>query len=273
MGLDDNDNQDVSVEVPQTAKPFVIVSHMPACSHGGGGGAVSSIAVACNEYGDETYLFTAADGSSDIQQWSTDVANAVTWKRLLTGPHHPGATLRALKVLESTEEDSALSLLLLSADGNSLAIWDVVTGNLLGRRFVEPRDDDRDDAASSTSNVSATNTITCVDTDGIHVYVGTETGHVVAYTVKDLCQSIPSTAGQWRAASCPVTTITCGGPGTLGRGGSAPTTVLYTGDAQGTVKQWEIFARDSGQKIEPWPKLTTQRMPKKAHLFPGTMVP
>jgi hypothetical protein len=49
--------------------------------------------------------------------------------------------------------------------------------------------------------------------------------------------------------------------------------VLYTGDAEGVVKQWEVFARATGDaeqtKIEQWPKMASQRLPKKAHLFQG----
>jgi len=92
-----------------------------------------------------------------------------------------------------------------------------------------------------------------------------------------------------------VTALTCGGEGSLSispsvRGSTSTSTntiqrpstsVLLTGGADGTVKQFEIIPRkleqsqdgnsDGGQglKLEHWPRLSTQRMNRRAHMFRG----
>jgi len=86
------------------------------------------------------------------------------------------------------------------------------------------------------------------------------------------------------------TALTCGGEGTLGLspGVGTPnavrrpkTNVLLTGGADGTVKRFEIIARRTepssdgndggggGLKLEHWPRLSTQRTKRSAHLFRG----
>jgi len=93
-----------------------------------------------------------------------------------------------------------------------------------------------------------------------------------------------------------VTALTCGGEGSLAispgdRGSTSTSTntlqrlntrVLLTGGADGTVKQFEIIPRNveqpphdydndggSGLKLEHWPRLSTQRMNRRAHMFRG----
>jgi WD40 repeat protein len=135
-------------------------------------------------------------------------------------------------------------------------------------------------------------TIQCADVDGTHVFVGTSTGQVWAYNVVDWITSAaaqgavsgkcPATAGRWTASESPITSLSCAGPGSLGRGINSPSSsLLLTGAADGVVKQWEVLSRpgsssstSSGNempstRLEQWPKLPTQRLPKKAHLFKG----
>lgn len=59
----------------------------------------------------------------------------------------------------------------------------------------------------------------------------------------------------------------------MGRGKGLPTLLLLTGDGNGVVRQWELLSRTnddgSAKSLEQWPKLASQRLPKKAHMFEG----
>jgi len=81
-----------------------------------------------------------------------------------------------------------------------------------------------------------------------------------------------------------ITALTCGGEGSLalspGVRTRSGTNVLLTGGADGTVKQFEVIARrvadvdsssggSSRLKLEHWPRLPTQRMNRRAHIFLG----
>jgi hypothetical protein len=241
------------------ARPFKILAQFQA-----GEAAVSAMVAVVSDDDDETsHLFTATGAGGDIQQWTLTEGNTVVSAKTLSNGHE--STILSIKSITTLANNNDAAVLL-SADSHSLAVWDVATGNLLGRCVVETPSDDRDDSASDGGPI-----VQCIDTDGAHVYVGTVTGHVMAYAIRDILSSNPAAlpaAGQWRAANCGVTAVTCGGPGTLGRGRpGSETIVLYTGDAEGVVKQWEVFAVD--KKLEQWPKLASQRLPKKAHLFQG----
>ena len=71
----------------------------------------------------------------------------------------------------------------------------------------------------------------------------------------------------------------CGGEGSLtsrGKEGEAKhckNTILVSGGADGTIKQWEMIAKknqDSGiWSCEHWPRLSSQRMKSRSHLFQG----
>lgn len=84
-----------------------------------------------------------------------------------------------------------------------------------------------------------------------------------------------------------ITALTCGGEGSLGLSPGLrvqkTTHVLLIGAADGTVKQYEIIPRmiESSQdnnlgngsdeilKLEHWPRLSSQRMNRRAHMFMG----
>ena len=71
-----------------------------------------------------------------------------------------------------------------------------------------------------------------------------------------------------------VTALSCGGPGRSSM--SASSSILLTGGADGEIKQWEMIRQRSSNnetsptwKLEHWPRLPTQRMKDRAHLFQG----
>jgi WD40 repeat protein len=181
------------------------------------------------------------------------------------------------------EDDDDASVLFSASQDGSLALWDIKGGDLLYKCQMTSPDTD------------LPITIQSADSDGTNVFVGTSTGQVWAYNVVDWMASAaaqgalggacPLPAGRWTASESPITSLSCAGPGSLGRGSnSQSSSLLLTGAADGVVKQWEVLSRpgtssgssssSSGSempstRLEQWPKLPTQRLPKKAHLFRG----
>ena len=186
--------------------------------------------------------------------------------------------------------------MMLSVNDCSMTLWDIPSDSIMGGI-----DNIKIPDSSGRSDILDVQTITCIDTDHEFIYVGTASGYVLVYAILDLIRpSIQSESvsavGCWRAAptdDCAITAIKCGGPGTLGRNSVHTTSsILYTGDAQGLVKQWEVLKMETTTastsasvssngndgttnnikdqyKVEAWPKLSTQRLPKKAHVFTG----
>lgn len=72
-----------------------------------------------------------------------------------------------------------------------------------------------------------------------------------------------------------VTSISFVGPGTLQSLDSPMSSyTVITGDAMGNIKQWELLTRvlsssqgTKDRKMEYWPRLPTQRLKKRAHIF------
>jgi len=282
---------------PTQEKPFEILFQSPASltQTAGTGGALTTILVvdddcdvgsASEHHG--THIFTACDGSSDIRQWLAndddgggDEVGKLVGTVILTGAHDPGSTIVALKAasLQNDAARSAPAVLCSVASDGSLALWELRSGDLLFSCRIVPSSDD--EGAGGGANRNA---IRCADSDGSNVFVGTGTGQVLVYEVRTLLEaasagsaaSCPLPAGRWTAGTegSPVTAIACGGDGSLGRGrGGPPTLLLLTGDENGVVRQWEILSRRNDEagttKFEQWPKLATQRLPKKAHVFKG----
>lgn len=206
---------------------------------------------------EEKYLFTVTEQDrSNIQQWllHEDPERSPVLCKTFQGAHSAGIV--AMKLLPET------NILFSAAQDGSISLWDVETGDIVYHCVME-----------------GVPTVQCADSDGHSIYLGTADGTVVAYRVMDLLEIAsnghdicPMPHGHWTACDKgALTSISCGGPGTLGRGREQPTYVLLTGDENGVVKQWEIIPRklDGISRLEQWPKLSTQRLAKKAHVFRG----
>lgn len=215
-------------------------------------------AITCLLTTEDSHLFTTNQGSGDIQQWLFDDDHEWKLVPIKTLQAHASdiVTLRAV----SLQANADASILFSASVDGGLALWDM-TGDLLFECHVGE-------------------SISCADSDGTHIFVGLASGQVMVYAVKGLMKlaadgstACPLPNGQWVAGTegSAVTAIACAGAGTLGRGRDQPTILLLTGDQQGNVKQWEVLTRsvDGVTKLEQWPKLSTQRLPKKAHVFPG----
>ena len=135
----------------------------------------------------------------------------------------------------------------------------------------------------------------CDENDRDVIFLGTSSGYVVGYVIEELMAAAESSSNnheeicpvpsiQYRAhgndsgAGEAVTAIRCGGHGTIPNT-VAPTVgtsrmsskILLTGGEDGSVKQWEILAQQStfGIRLEHWPRMSSQRMKRRHHLFKG----
>ena len=215
----------------------------------------------------QSRLFTCAQGSGgSIQQWSIhqsdddneDEVTTATATHLLQGAHTSNLICLA-------SVSNGRLIVSVSSDG-SLALWKRKHGTLVYR------------CDSILDNANDNARVTSATTDDKHVFVGTSLGSVIVFAVSDLLatsdESPPVPCGSWmdNKDAIAVTAIACAGPGTMGRASNQATFVLLTGTQVGDIKQWEVMSRtlqDGKIKLEQWPKLATQRLPNKAHVFRG----
>lgn len=233
---------------------------------------------------EEDCIFTACEGSGQIKQWhvseagiDSEIPALQTPLPLSEGIHND--VIVALKTVFYQESPFLLSV---SADG-VMALWDIPRGDLISycQINIEEIFESGDDSGYS-NELLPSSVVQCADVDENSIFLGTTSGFVLGYDVNDLLLSAssgctcPLPQGKFKAHEGGVTAIACGGPGTLGRlgglgssQGETSSTVLITGGMHGQVKQWEMISSPSMQKMENWPKMSTQRLPKKAHLFEG----
>lgn len=281
---DDDEEDDQVVAMPPVpvppSTPFEIVAQVQA-----GETPLSAILVLENDDDDDSSsstVWTACQGSGDIQQWKQQQEvgpgrDTLQLKRgtVLAGVHGTSTVITVQAVKAGTgqqeeddydDDDETPQVIFSAAADGSMALWDVATGALKYHCKLENTE------------------IHSASTDGIHVFLGTATGQILVYKMQDWYQqstlagmveaACPMPNGQWSAANddVPITSLATAGTGTLGRtaaraGGAMESFVLLTGDANGVVKQWEVLSRRGGTRLEQWPKLASQRLSKKAHLF------
>ena len=230
-------------------------------------------------------LYTAA---KDIKVWKMDSVNG----NIVMVPLHNLDSSKtdevvALKTLSTSESQDASdhNLLLSASKDGSFSLWDM-NGDLVYRCSL--LDDDGGPIAINCADV---------DTSGPEhvIYLGLSSGHVVAYVASELVGSAsegnecpvpkckflahdPSSEKNRDSMFTGVTAISCGGYGRSS--GTAVSSFLVTGGADGAIKQWEMIQQkrsfnDDGSesKVEwnlmHWPRLPTQRMKDRAHLLKG----
>ena len=233
--------------------PFEVVHQFMAHE----GKEISALLLAEDEH-DETIVVTA-DVTGHMTVWSI--------------PDVEGERVFPLRNLEA-HSDRVVALKQVSLSGNtllfsasvdgSLAFWDMWTGDLVYR--CQMMEEENNGEAIRILSVDATDD---------KVYLGLESGHVVAYLVSEMVQaasiggSCPIPNGRFLAhpSNGGVTAIACDDSS------SSSNNSLITGDASGVVKQWEIISRlssvDEKTTLEHWPRLSNQRMKERAHIFQG----
>mmetsp|Transcript_20391 Transcript_20391/g.33756 ORF Transcript_20391/g.33756 Transcript_20391/m.33756 type:complete len:548 (-) Transcript_20391:18-1661(-) len=262
------ESQLVRQEDPQelvSESPFIVTAQFMAHE---GVELTALLVVAGHENNDD--MVVTATASGQMTAWSVDDDNRVIPLRNLEAHSQ---TIVGIKAVPQKEGGSTDLMVSASMDG-SIALWDLWTGDLVVKCQMEQEDGEHVE-------------ITCLDAtkDGV-VFLGLSTGHVVAYLVPEMVQAAsmgnacPVPNGRFMAhqAEGGITSLCCGGDGNLAPSSS----ILITGGADGSVKQWEILPRSSVSStssndddhkkttttlLEHWPRLATQRMPKRAHVF------
>ena len=116
--------------------------------------------------------------------------------------------------------------------------------------------------------------VTCATSDSNSIVIGNEIGQLMVYKIANLKDSIQQSPSNlvspdlcWSGFQQRATSVTFGGPGSFSRGPDAMSSILLSGAQDGSIRQWELFSQ--GERLEYWPKLASQRMPKRSHQFLG----
>jgi hypothetical protein len=175
--------------------------------------------------------------------------------------------LRVLSVLEEDDDEGNHSFLV-SSCGNMIALWNASTGQLLGRIKQEH---------------------TSIDVNAEYMFVGLASGETLAYSIhKILSQqqqeddADPKTGiiARWRASDKTITALriqTCcstdnnnnNNNNNKGQNNAGDNLLVYTGDAGGTIKRFQMLKQRDGT-LQPWPRIPTQKLANAAHLFSTT---
>ena len=111
--------------------------------------------------------------------------------------------------------------------------------------------------------------IGCAAVDDEKVYLGMVNGDIAVHSLQQILDGDSPALARWsgtRDDSLGISALAVGGDTRIG---SQMVQVLFAGDTNGGVKQWFLLPQGKGDSLQPWPKLPTQRLPKKAHVFPG----
>lgn len=224
-------------KVPNPGTPFEVLHQFRAHEEG-----ISALLF------DDHTLYTAGGDSGEIRSWSipedtgededeASVAVKMIPGKILSDAHSD--RIVALKTLSSTQDVIHPDLLMSASKDGSFALWDIKSGDLVTRCQM------LDDSAESVM-------ITCADIDSYGtgsnvIYFGTSGGHVVGYCVADVIGNAsagdvcPIPSCRFQAHERAVTSILAVGEGTSASSAlpqARSTSILLTGGADGSVKQW-----------------------------------
>ena len=236
-------------------------------------------------------LYTAA---KNVKVWKIDSVNGntvvVPLHNLDSVSEGEVVALKTLSTSNDSQDASDHNVLFSANKDGAFSLWDM-NGDLVYR--CELLDDDGETVAINCADV---------DTSGSEhiIYLGLSSGHVVAYVASELVGSASEGDG------CPVpkckflahdplsqknrgfdvagiTAISCGGYGRSS--GTASSSFLVTGGADGAIKQWEMIQQkqnagvDDGEddserskvkwNLMHWPRMSSQRMRDRAHVLKG----
>jgi hypothetical protein len=278
---DDDDNDDNpsggrdtpnKEEMLRPSVPFEIVSQFQACSESS---PITNMLLL------EDVLFTTSSSpNGQIQQWKfgeddASVALAATMEMPSALSCLPCSKIVDLKFLERRDKTDQTTLVVAVCSSGIMALFDSTTAQLIAFGQVPPMQDQ--DSMQ----------ILCMDVDRKEsfIYLGTDSGHVVVYSLANILATAHDDIAANPTPLQPkrtfvayekeqVTAIASAGTGNLGRtatggGKSSSSRSLVTGSSQGVIKQWELLPRGNGKDsaLEYWPKLKTQKIPNRAHIL------
>jgi len=178
---------------------------------------------------------------------------------LETGSNDPLVSLKSLVLPGKSAYGSDDNLVVSTSRKGQVTLWNVgIESSIRGQARIPIEDDD---------------TILSFSLDSEYLYFGTAQGMVYVCSLATFLSfekyPIEKTLEPLKSYSvCPnggVSALCAAGPGVMGRG-TTTTRSLVTATTLGEIKQWELIPRgDNG--VEHWPKMASQTMPGKAHVF------
>lgn len=241
-------------------------------------------------------LTSTLGGNGDIQAWSIRkqqkdprrrsseyfLVPSHTWSGAHSKPLILLATITNKK--KNSDESGSEWVCSVSQDG-TVAVWDAALffssasgtsgdaatmGNLIGTWILSEKNSPERISLSSAHLTSE------------YLYLGTTQGKIWVYPRSDLLALARARKAQqevesWNPRLVQENLISPINPIQVSKDEAAVTSITTTGsrgdtiylaagDARGRVKQWQLFVRGK-YVIQTWPKLDTQRLPGKAHLF------
>mmetsp|Transcript_12711 Transcript_12711/g.27046 ORF Transcript_12711/g.27046 Transcript_12711/m.27046 type:complete len:681 (-) Transcript_12711:65-2107(-) len=305
-GLSGDTMQPPTTSASNKGQPFQILLQFQASPIGE---PINSLVFHDIDDGDSSneILCTAVGDSGEIQIWALPSSssgisdNKASRIATATGVHSDKIISLKTMVLPSGDAKYGEKHVLFSAskDG-TFALWDLSNnGGLIVSYHCVDVNDDNTLTCADVSNPTMSGCRFGFDSNNVvsktkdMVFLGTSEGYVIGYIVKELLQQTATVGrpvpnirfrahGTNNGKGDAITAITCGNDGTIpmsaaqGVEGMRPqrmsSLILLTGGEDGSVKQWEILSQESlsfGTRMEHWPRLSTQRMQRRCHLFPG----
>ena len=271
-------------ETNQTQSPFEISYQFQASEQGE---AINKLVYHDNIEGTDGVICSAAGNAGDISIWKV-IDKQIIQSALLSGVHRgPIVALETLvikdkNVLFSASQDGSFALWNLDKNGELITshhCMDANSGSPIPLSCADVY------SPSSLDDGYGGN-----DNDNNVIFLASPDGYVMGYVIQespagDIISFNPGPNMRFRAHDTAVTAIKCGGEGTIlnsaklrgsdeSQANTRPglsSSILITGGEDGSVKQWEILSQkdqsSTGVRLEHWPRLSTQRMKRRAHLF------
>ena len=267
----------------QTQSPFEISYQFQASEQGE---AINKLVYHDNIEGSDGVICSAAGTAGDISIWKvTD--KQIIQSAVLSGIHRgPIVALETLvikdkSVLFSASQDGSFALWNLDKNGELVTshhCMDANSGSPIPLSCADVYN------PSSLDDGYGNN-----DNDNNVIFLASPDGYVMGYVIQESpagdISFNPGPNMRYKAHETAVTAIKCGGEGTIpasarlrqsddSQANTSPrvsSSILITGGEDGSVKQWEILSQkdqsSTGVRLEHWPRLSTQRMKRRAHLF------
>ena len=303
---DDDDDDDDGQELTSASSSFEILAQFSASSYPIQHMLTYPIPFPdddddSDDYGDDDdhrsqLLFCSDAVTGDIYQWKLkDKNHDDTYKKKMTIQPLKKITWHTKPLLGLYHPPNHPKCMMVSVgQDQQIAIWNVSTAELIASFSVTDTND-----VGNTDDSRTTGTILSCDVDDSYIYLGTTSGQVIIYSLQQNGittwdkNRVATPLRTWTAhENAQVTAIASAGRGSLARnntmknnrqGGNqgnrhpsrSRSKTLLTASSDGVVKQWEILPRSSMENnnsdekptLEYWPKLKSQKLPNKVHLF------
>ena len=231
-------------------------------------------------------LWTISQGSSNtVQVYNLavdDNGNLLPDPAQLTQPPLPLETIHTsriigMKIIPTNDNMNNNQIVITVSDNGQVVLWDVTNDNI-STIFQGNVLEERTNAVEAGFGGSSDDIILSMDVDEKNLYLGSQSGRIFIFslttdesqmTTLPLVKSFVAFTNREPGVSA----ICAAGPGTLrsgqsiGGSRSPATKSLIAGNILGELKQWELIPTGGGSGLEYWPRMASQRLPNKAHVF------